>query len=173
MAFHAYMVLAFSVSSFCVGIVVDARHGTAAGVVDAAERGVPGEGFGGGACHARHARHAASRTVGREISFKDGAVVIFFLVLRRVDGESFCRMRHLLVGDGCRSHFFEGVDPTVAHSVGKLLFLSPSNALWEHVGKGFADYALLDGFSKIYILKHLFLKYFLYICGVNICAGKF
>ena len=31
----------------CVGIVVDTRHGTAAGVVDTAERGVPGEGFGG------------------------------------------------------------------------------------------------------------------------------
>ena len=63
-------------------------HRPSAGIVHVFESRVPGEGFGGGAGDAGDARHAAGGTFAGEMFLEDGAVEVFFFVLRCVDRET-------------------------------------------------------------------------------------
>lgn len=72
-------------------------HRSSAGVVHVLEGGIPSESFGGGAGNARYARHAAGGTFTGKKLFEDGAVEVFFFVLRRVDREAPGGIRHFSV----------------------------------------------------------------------------
>ena len=76
---------------------------------------------------------------------EDAAVVILFLVLRRIDGEPLGSVRHLLIGHGSGRDGLEGVYPRVAHAVAELLLLTPCHLMGQDIGKGLAHDALLDG----------------------------
>ena len=83
-----------------IGVFVDVLDRTAAGVVHVAEGFVPFEGDGGGTGHAGLAGDAEGGAVAGEMLGKDAAVVVFLLVLGRMDGEPLGGMGHLLVADG-------------------------------------------------------------------------
>ena len=127
---------------------MNACHGATAGVVEVFEGAVPGERFGGGAGNGGYGGHAAGSTFAGEVFLKDAAIVVFFLVSRRVDGEAFGGVFHLLVADSGGSDFFQCVDPRIADAVGELFFLSPSHAFGKIVCKGFAENLLFDGLSR-------------------------
>ena len=76
---------------------------------------------------------------------EDRAIVVFLLVLWRVDGESLGGMSHLLVADCRGGDLFQRVYPRIAHTIGELLFLSPCHLFGQQVGKGLAYYFLLNG----------------------------
>ena len=74
-------------------------HCPSAGVVHILERCVPSQCFRCGAGYAGYAGHASCRTLAGEVLFKDTAVIIFFFVQRRIDGEPFGCMFHLFIAD--------------------------------------------------------------------------
>ena len=80
--------------------------------------------------------------------FKDGAVIILFLVLGWIDWESFGGIRHLFIGDRLGGYFLECIDPAIAYPIRELLFLPPSDLLGQAVGKCFSKYLLLDGLTR-------------------------
>ena len=68
---------------------------------------------------------------------ENAAIVVLFLVKRRIDGETLCGMRHLLIADSFGGNLLQGVNPTVTHTIAELLFLSPGNFGRQHICKGF------------------------------------
>ncbi len=86
-----------------------------------------------------HAWHAAGCAFTGKVLLEDAAIVVFFLVLRRIDRKPFGCVRHLLVTDGFGGKGFQCINPTIAHAVAELLFLSPCYTVGQHVCKGFAD----------------------------------
>ena len=52
-------------------VTIDTGNGSAARLVHVLKSLVPGQCLGGGACHTRHARHAACSTVGGEVLCED------------------------------------------------------------------------------------------------------
>ena len=82
---------------------------------------------------------------------EDAAVVVFFFVQRRVDGEPLGGMCHLLVGDLTGGDFLQRVYPRIAHSVGELFLLPPCHRLGKHVLESLAHNAFFDGFSGTHL----------------------
>ena len=82
---------------------------------------------------------------------KDGTIIIFFLVARRIDGEAFGCMCHLLVAYLIGGDLLERVYPGISHSVRELLLLSPCNSFWQVVGKCLTHNLLLNGLSRTHL----------------------
>ena len=126
-------------------------HGPSAWFVHVLEGGVPCKGLGGRTCHTGYAWHAAGCAFTGKVLLEDAAIVIFFLVLRCIDRKPFGCVRHLLVTDGFGGKGFQCINPTIAHAVAELLFLSPCYTVGQHVCKGFANDFLFNGVSGAHL----------------------
>ena len=130
---------------------MNSRYGSAARVVLVLERGIPRQGFGCRAGYARHARHTAGGTVAWEMLGEDRTIIIFLLVLWRVDRESLGSMRHLLIADGRCSNLLQGVNPRIAYTIGELLLLAPCYFFRKQIGKCLTNDLLLDGLVRTHL----------------------
>ena len=126
-------------------------HCTATGVVHVLERLVPCQGFSGAARHTGHTGYRAGCRVARKMLGKNRSIVVFFFISWRVDGEPLGGMCHLLVTNLVRGDLLEGVDPRVANTVAKLLFLSPCHLFGLHVGKSLAHDTFLNGLARTHL----------------------
>ena len=97
-----------------------AGHCASAWVVLSLKRSIPCKGFGGGTGYTRYAGYAFCRTRTGEVLLKDGAVVVLFLVHRRVYGEALGGFPHLFVTDGSGGHRFQRINPVVTHTVSRM-----------------------------------------------------
>ena len=121
-----------------------AGHCASAWVVLSLKRSMPCKGFGCGTGYTRYAGYAFCLTRTGEVLLKDGAVVVLFLVHRRVYGEALGGFPHLFVTDGSGGHRFQRINPVVTHTVGELFLLTPRNTFGQHVRKGVANHFLFN-----------------------------
>ena len=82
---------------------------------------------------------------------ENAAVVVLFLVARRVDWEPLGSVSHLLVADCRGSDFLQSVNPAIAHAIGELLLLPPCNLSWQHVGECLTDNLLLHCLTRTHL----------------------
>ena len=97
-------------------------HRPSARIIFPLQRRIPSECFSSRASHARHTGHASGSRLTGEVFFENATIVIFLLILWRIDGKPFGSMFHLMVGNGGRSNGLQCIDPIVTDAIGELLF---------------------------------------------------
>src|SRR5215204_5092110 len=110
-------------SRLLIRLLVHALYGTARRILHLFEGLIPLQGYGGGAGHRRLRRHAAGRFVAGEQLAENGAVIVFFLGARCINGKAEGSVFQLLVAYLLTCDLFQGIDPAIAYPIGKLLFL--------------------------------------------------
>ena len=82
--------------------------------------------------------HTTGSRVAGEMLSEDATIIVLFLVLWRIDGETLGSMCHLLVADGLSSNLLQRVNPRITYTIAKLFLLAPSHLLRQEISKGFA-----------------------------------
>ena len=82
---------------------------------------------------------------------EDAAVIVFFLVLRRVDREPLGGMGHLLVGNCRCCNCLQGIYPRIPHPIAELLFLSPCHLGGQHIGESLTHNTFLHGRARTHL----------------------
>ena len=94
-----------------IGLFVYSSHRTSARFIQIPESNIPRQRFCCGTGHTGNTGYGACCTFTGEMLFKDTTIIVFFLVLRSMDGEAFGSMFHLLIANGSCCDFSQSIDP--------------------------------------------------------------